>query len=320
MLGRFFYPAFFFGKNTMTDANTETVEFQTDNLQRFIFDNAAIRGEWVNLTHTWQHVITRRQYPVAIQSLLGEMMAAAALLAATVKMKGRLVLQIKSSGPVSLLMVECTSNNTLRAFAQWKGKIVDNASLLDMTGEGTLAITIDTEGSKKPYQGVVSLQGGSLSDMLEVYFKQSEQLETRIWLAADSHAVSGLFLQQLPKDKDDDEEQEHWSRISQLASTVTSRELLSLGAGTLLHRLFHEEECLLLNETNLSFSCNCSRERVIETISLLGQDDANKLLAEQGQIEVACEFCNEHYHFDDKAVSEVFSKVTTPDARSKTLH
>ena len=305
----------------MNDTTSDTAEFQSDNLQRFIFDNAPVRGEWVHLSESWQHVIQRRDYPPAIRNLLGEMMAAAALLAATVKIKGRLVLQIKSAGPVSLMMVECTSENTLRAFAQWDGHITDDASLVEMTSEGALAITIDAEGSKQPYQGVVSLQGDSIADVLETYFKQSEQLETRIWLAADSNVVSGLFLQQLPGEKEDKElDDEHWSRLSQLAATITTTELLELGAGTLLHRLFHEEECRLLSVTDLNFACACSRERVAETINLLGQEDAFDLLEEQGKIEVACEFCNEHYYFDKADVTEIFTASQHVESESKTIH
>lgn len=305
----------------MNDTTSETAEFQSDNLQRFLFDNAPVRGEWVHLTETWQHVLTRREYPPAIQRLLGEMMAAAALLTATVKIEGRLVLQIKSSGPVTLMMVECTSHNTLRAFAQWDGDVADDATLVEVTGEGALAITIDVEGSKQPYQGIVSLQGESISDVLETYFKQSEQLETRIWLAADSQSVAGLFLQQLPGSNDNKEEdEEHWLRLSQLAGTISNKELLELGSGTLLHRLFHEEECRLLLSTELSFSCNCSRERVAETIRLLGEEDANNLVEEQGKVEVACEFCNEHYHFDKADVTTLFSVVTHSNSDSKTVH
>lgn len=287
---------------------TEQTAFQSDTLQRFIFDNAPVRGEWVHLTESWQQVLIRRDYPPAIQCLLGEMMAAAALLAATVKIKGRLVLQSKSSGPVNLMMVECTSDNTLRAFAQWDGHVQDDASMSELMGEGVLAITIDVEGSKQPYQGVVSLEAETLSGVLETYFNQSEQLDTKIWLAADLNNVSGLFLQQLPSTEDDKEEgEEHWSRLCQLAGTITANELLNLGAGTLLHRLFHEEECRLLNSTELSFACSCSRERVADTITLLGEQDANDLVAEQGHIEVACEFCNEHYHFDKVDVATIFS-------------
>jgi len=306
----------------MNDTTSDTAEFQSDNLQRFIFDNAAIRGEWVHLTDSWKHVTSRREYPVAIQRLLGEMMAATALLAATVKIKGRVVLQIKSSGPATLMMVECTSENTLRAFAQWDGDVADDASLSEVTGEGALAITIDVEGSKQPYQGVVSLEGDSISSVLETYFKQSEQLDTRIWLAANSDAVSGLFLQQLPNSDNEnkDDEAEHWSRISHLASTVKSVELLELGVGTLLHRLFNEEECRLLAATDLSFSCNCSRERVGETIKLLGKHDAKDLVEEQGKVEVACEFCNEHYQFDKVDVARLFSDDSSVATDSDTVH
>ena len=292
---------------------------KTDNLQRFIFDNAPVRGEWVQLQDSWQEVLKRRQYPVAIQRLLGEMMAAAALLTATVKIDGRLVLQTKSNGPVSMMMIECTSNNTLRAFAQWNGEIKDDASLAEAVGEGSLAITIEVEGAKQPYQGVVSLNGDSLSSVLEVYFKQSEQLETHIWLASNENSVAGLFLQQLPGDKAEEDE-ENWSRISQLASTVKQNELLELGVGTLLHRLFNEEECRLLTATELSFACSCSRERVADTIQLLGKQDAKDLLDEKGKIEVACEFCNEHYQFDSVDVSQIFSEAELTQFESKTLH
>ncbi len=313
----------FFGIN-MTD--TETVEtqeneFQSDNLQRFIFDDIPVRGEWVHLSQSWKQVLTRREYPSAIRNLLGQMMAAAALLTATVKIKGRLVLQIKSEGPVNLMMVECTSENTLRAFAQWEGDIAENASLLEVTGEGALAITIDVEGSKQPYQGIVGLDGESIAGLLETYFKQSEQLETRIWLSADENAASGLFLQQLPsKAEQKKHDNENWSRLTQLAATVKNTELLELGAGTLLHRLFNEEQCRLLSLTELSFACACSRERVADTINLLGQADAMALVEEQDKIEVACEFCNEHYYFDKIDVSHIFSTSLSQEPESKTLH
>ena len=300
------------------------LSFQSDNLQRFIFDNAEIRGEWVHLHDTWQQVTSRREYPEAIQNVLGQMMAAAGLLAATVKIKGRLVLQIKSSGPVSLMMVECTSDNTLRAFAQWDEQetINDEASLSELTGEGTLAITIEVEGSKQPYQGIVSLGADTIAQLLETYFNQSEQLGTYVWLAANTEAVAGLLIQQLPStDHHSEAEEEHWLRISQLSATVTESELLSLGAGTLLHRLFHEEECRLLSATPLEFSCNCSRERVAKTISLLGEDDALQLIEERGSVEVACEFCNEHYHFDQADVTLIFNQTSgCPIFSSDTVH
>ncbi|MDH5591372.1 MAG: Hsp33 family molecular chaperone HslO [Gammaproteobacteria bacterium] len=307
--------------NDTTLKPSGVTSFQSDNLQRFIFDNAPVRGEWVHMQDSWQQVLTRREYPPAIQHLLGQMMAAAALLAATVKIKGRLVLQIKSAGPVDLMMVECTSDNTLRAFAQWDGHVADDATMVEVTGEGTLAITIEVEGAKQPYQGVVSLQGDSIAAVLETYFTQSEQLDTKIWLAADENAVAGLFLQQMPSEQHTkDEDEENWSRLSQLAATVTTSELLELGVGTLLHRLFHEEECRLLQATELTFACNCSRERVADTISLLGEKDAHDLLEEKGIIEAACEFCNEHYRFDKVDVAQIFSDVAPSSSDSSTLH
>jgi len=294
----------------MKESN-DTPSFQSDSLQRFIFDNAAIRGEWVHLHDTWQAVTSRRSYPVVLQTLLGEMMSAAALLAATVKIDGRLVLQIKSTGPVKVLMVECTSDDTLRAFAQWDedAAMAEDATLVDLTGEGTLAITIEVDGAAQPYQGVVALDGGSIPELLETYFRQSEQLKTRVWLSANTDMAAGLLLQQLPhaERSTEEDEEEAWVRISHLASTVSQDELVTLGAGTLLHRLFHEEICRLLTTTILSFACSCSRERVANTINLLGQHDAMELVEEQETIEVACEFCNEHYYFDKADVALIFA-------------
>lgn len=294
---------------------------KSDLLQRFIFDNAPIRGEWVSLQESWQEVLNRREYPAAIRRALGEMMGAAALLTATVKISGRLVLQIKSKGPVNLMMVECTSANTLRAFAQWEGEIADNLGLKDLTGEGTLAITIEVEGAKQPYQGVVSVRGNSIADTLETYFEKSEQLATKIWLYANDHNVAGLLLQQLPSEAAAKQHaEEDWSRISQLAATVTNEELLTLEMETLLHRLFHEEQVRLFEPTELRFACTCSRERVAETISMLGQDEVDQIIDAEGGIEVACEFCNEHYHFDKVDVAEIFSDTVPAEGDPDTLH
>jgi len=294
---------------------------KSDCLQRFIFDNAAIRGEWVGLQESWQEVLKRREYPPAIRRVLGEMMGAAALLTATVKISGRLVLQIRSEGPVNLMMVECTSDNTLRAFAQWEGDIADDAGLSEVTGEGNMAITIEAEGAKQPYQGVVSLQGNSIAETLETYFERSEQLATKIWLHANDHNVAGLFLQQLPSaEADKVAAEEDWSRVSQLAATITDEELLTLEVETILHRLFHEEQVRLFEPTLLKFACTCSRSRVAETISMLGQQEAEEILDAEGGIEVACEFCNEHYHFDKVDVAELFTDTVSADSDPDTLH
>lgn len=296
-------------------------DVKSDCLQRFIFDNAPIRGEWVSLQESWQEVLNRREYPTAIRHVLGEMMGAAALLTATVKITGRLVLQIRSEGPVSLMMVECTSDNTLRAFAQWDSDIADELGVADLVGGGTMAITIEAEDAKQPYQGVVSVEGNTIAETLETYFAQSEQLATKIWLYANDHNVAGLFLQQLPSEEAKKEQtEEDWSRISQLASTITDEELLTLEIETLLHRLFHEEQVRVFEPVQLKFSCTCSRDRVAETIGMLGQEEAEDILDSEGGIEVACEFCNEHYHFDRVDVTELFTKTVSAEADPDTLH
>lgn len=292
---------------------------QADHLQRFIFDNAAIRGEWLQLKETWQTVKSQRDYPPAVAALLGEMLAAASLLAETVKMNGRLVLQCRTDGPVSLLMVECTSDHTLRGLANWNGEIDDNASMQTLLGEGTLAITIENVEAKQPYQGIVSVQGESIAEMLEMYFVQSEQLQTRIWLKTDDETVAGLMLQQLPE-QDPDQQDEDWSRISQLAATVKAEEILTLDAVTLLHRLFHEETVRLLSTSVLEFACTCSRQRVADTIKLLGLEEAEDILEERGFVELACEFCNTHYQFDSVDVAALFNDPMNIQNESNTLH
>jgi len=292
---------------------------QADHLQRFIFDNAAIRGEWLQLKDTWQTVKNQRDYPPAVAALLGEMLAAASLLAETIKMNGRLVLQCRTNGPVSLLMVECTSEHTIRGLANWEGEISSEMTMQDLLGEGTLAITIENVDAKQPYQGVVSVQGESIAEMLEMYFVQSEQLKTRIWLTSDDHTVAGLMLQQLPE-QDVALHDEDWTRISHLASTVTHEEMLGLDAITLLTRLFHEETVRLLSTTMLEFACTCSRQRVADTIKLLGLDEAEEIISERGFVELACEFCNTHYQFDPVDVAALFSDPMTIQNDSNTLH
>ena len=301
-------------------SHTTISSSQSDHLQRFIFDNSPIRGEWVHLNQTWENILRRRDYPSALQQLLGEMMAAAALLAATIKLKGRLVLQTKSSGPVSMMVVECTSQYTMRAMAQWDNAAVgESEHLTELTGAGTLALTIETVDNPKPYQGIVALEGKSIAQVIENYFTQSEQLPTRIVLAANAEVTAGLLVQQLPSASQDEGEDEAWSRISHLTDTVTSQELLTLPAEIMLKRLFFQEQCRLLKASPIQFGCNCSRQRVANTIQLLGEKEARKVMIEQGVIEVVCEFCNEHYRFNQQQIETIFQQKTT-SFHSSTVH
>lgn len=281
-----------------------------DSLERFVFERAPIHGRIVHLDATWQAVLERRRYPEPVRDILGELMAAAALLTATLKFDGRLVMQVKSNGPITLLVVECSSERTMRALAQWEGDI-EPGSLQSLLGDGRLVITIEPNKGKESYQGIVELDGNSIAHLLEGYFDRSEQLATRIWLAADAHQATGMLLQRLPDRESPDEDA--WDRAVHLSSTLTRQELLALPAKDILHRLYHEEDIRLFQRVPMSFRCSCSRERVERVLHMLGEDEIRSILVEKGKVDVDCEFCGYHYELDAVEVEELFaSGHTTP--------
>jgi molecular chaperone Hsp33 len=278
-----------------------------DSLQRFVFEHAPIRGEVVHLDATWRAVLERRDYPPVLRDVLGEMMAAAALLASTIKFDGRLIMQVQGEGPVQLLVVECSSERAMRAVAQWRGEIPAfpaRASLAEILGSGRLAITIDPDKGKERYQGIVSLEGDSVAEAIEGYFARSEQLATRLWLAANAEQAAGLLLQRLPGASYDDDA---WDRAVHLASTLTRGELLDLPVPALIHRLYHEEDIRLFSRMPVSFRCSCSRARVEAVLRMLGPDEVQGILAEEGRVRVACEFCGSRYEFDPVDVAQLFA-------------
>jgi len=275
-----------------------------DTLTRFLFEHAPVRGEVVRLDATWRAVLANHAYPEPIRNLLGEMMAAATLLAATLKFDGSLIMQMQGSGPVTLAVVECSSEFHLRATAKWRDDLVpgDIAALL---GQGKFVITIDPKSSTQIYQGIVALEGTTVAEVLEHYMLQSEQLETRLWLASDGEQACGFLLQRLPEQESQDADA--WNRALNLGNTLSSDELLNLPAREILHRLFHEEDLRLFEPRPVSFRCTCSRERVANMLRLLGLDEVHSILAEQGKIEVDCEFCNRHYAFDAVDAEQLFA-------------
>lgn len=286
-----------------------------DSLQRFIFEHAPIRGEIVHLDATWQAVLERRDYPPRVRDVLGEMMAAAALLTATLKFEGRLIMQVQGRGPVNLLMVECTSNRTMRAIAQWNGDVPE-APLSDLVGDGRLAVTIDPSNGKERYQAVVELEGLSVAEAFENYFARSEQLDTRLWLAADPNQAAGMLLQKLPESPMADDDT--WNRAVHLSSTITRQELLALPVRDIIHRLYHEEDIRLFSRVPVSFRCSCSRERVESVLRMLGRDEIHSILAEQGTVRVDCEFCGNRYEFDRIDAEQLFASLhSTPAARTR---
>ncbi|HRL93477.1 MAG TPA: Hsp33 family molecular chaperone HslO [Pseudomonas sp.] len=281
-----------------------------DFSQRFLFDDSDVRGELVALHESYQHVLAKHDYPPAVAQLLGELMAAAALLVGTLKFDGLLVLQARSNGAVPLLMVECSSARELRGIARYESaQLGELATLSELMPDGVLAITVEpTQGQR--YQGIVDLDGADLAACLTNYFQTSEQLATRFWLHADGRRARGLLLQQLPADRllDADERQESWLHLLTLANTLSAEELLALDNETLLHRLYHEEALRLFEPNALSFRCSCSRERSANALVSLGLEDAENLVAEQGgAVVIDCQFCNERYSFDAADVAQLFA-------------
>lgn len=275
-----------------------------DTLTRFMFEHAEVRGESVRLDATWRAVLARHPYPEPVKKLLGEMMAACALLAATLKFEGALIMQMQGSGPVTLLVVECDSEFHLRATAKWRDDLA-HEDVRALLGDGKFVITIDPKTGGQAYQGIVALEGATVAEVLEHYMLRSEQLETRLWLASDAQQACGLLLQRLPEKTSEDEDA--WNRALNLAGTLTPEELLSLPAREVLHRLFHEEDLRLFEPQPVSFRCTCSRDRVTAMLRMLGLDEVRAILNEQGRIDVDCEFCNQHYSFDPVDAEQIFA-------------
>jgi molecular chaperone Hsp33 len=276
----------------------------TDSLQRFIFENTPVRGQLVHLDATWRAVLERHEYPPPLRSLLGELMAAGALLSATLKFEGALIMQMQGRGPVKLVVVEVTSEGTLRATATWDGEL-PKAPFAELLGGGRFVITVAPTDGTQSYQGVVAMDGESVAAVLEHYMQASEQVQTRLWLACDERQAAGMLLQKLPEDEGSDTDM--WNRATQLAATVTTEELLKLPAREVIRRLFHEEDVRVFESTPLAFRCSCSRERVTAMLRMLGRDEVQSVVEELGKVEVTCEFCRKRYTLDPVDAEQVFA-------------
>jgi len=286
-----------------------TKNLDTDCLRRFIFENTDVRGELVWLDASWHAVLERQSYPDTIRNLLGQAMAAAVLLSATIKFDGYLQLQLQGDGPLSLLLIEATAMRTVRGIARWEGE-VDGVDFRALTGEARLMLTIDPGEGGERYQGVIPVEGESLAATLEDYFAQSEQLDTRLWLAADARRAGGMLLQQLPGESNDEDD---WGRDVMLGETLTDDELLGLSAQDLLHRLYHEEDLRLFESEPVSFRCSCSNDRIESMLRGLGYDEVQDVLEEQGEVSISCEFCCQSYVYDAVDVERLFAASDQPD-------
>lgn len=308
-----------------------------DELHKFLFEGLPVRGMIVRLDAAWVEMLARRRdsestgpWPAPVAELLGQMAAAGALMQSNIKFNGALIMQIYGDGPVKVAVAEVQHDLSLRATAKVIGDVPADARLTDMVnagGGGRCAITLDPkerQPGQQPYQGVVPLRGPhgenleQLSDVLEHYMRQSEQLETRIVLAADEKVAAGLLIQRLPLEGEanlaaqtSEEQQaellEHFNRIATLAGSLTRDELLSLDVDTILRRLFWEEKVLRFEAQTPRFACTCSRERVAGMIRSLGREEADSILAERGAIDVGCDFCGQHYRFDAVDAAQIFT-------------
>ena len=284
-----------------------------DLLLPFLIEGAAARGSVVTLDATWREVMSRRDYPPLVRNLLGEAMAAAALLCSTIKFDGALVLQAQASAreaPIRLLVVECRSDFRMRAMAKLgvSPPELSTPTMSTLLGEGKLVITIDPKDGQASYQGIVSLEGGHLGAALEHYMAHSEQLDTRIHLAADAHSAAGLLIQRVPAaggnaTADTDS---NWQGVVALARTITPAELISLDLTEIVRRLFHQLDVRVFDARPTSFECTCSRERVAGMLRMLGRAEVDDIVAELGKIAVDCDFCNQAYDFNAVDAARLF--------------
>jgi molecular chaperone Hsp33 len=295
----------------------------SDLLLKFLFRDAPVRCEIVRIDDTWRRMLAHRTYPAPVTALLGEATAAALLLAANIKFRGALVLQVQGDGPVRLLVVECQSDLTVRATA----KLREGASiapddglpeLVNRGGHGRCAITLDPQDRRpgqQAYQGIVPLEGRTMADVLETYMRQSEQLDTRLWLAADHAAAAGLLLQRLPASgagASARPDPDAWDRARALCASLTPDELLRHEPDTLARRLFGQETLEALAPGTPRFDCTCSRERMERTLVTMGRSEAESIVAERGLIEVRCDFCGRRQVFDADAVRRLFGAAEAP--------
>lgn len=273
-----------------------------DQLHPFIFEQAAVRGNTVHLHNSLQTALQHQSLPEALKQTIGEFAAASALLTSTLKMDGKLILQLQSQGALQLLVVECTSTLDIRATAKVHGTLVGN-TLTDWIKDGQLVITLMPE-SGEPYQGIVPLEGDNIATMLENYMLRSQQIDTRLWLSVEGGHAAGLLLQKLPEHAESDTD--CWNRVQHLANTVTANELLTLDAITLLQRLFHEEEVRLFDGRAVRAFCSCSEANVHNMLKMLGQAEVRSILEEQGSVQIECDFCSKHYLIDEAEALALF--------------
>jgi len=303
-----------------------------DTLRKYLFEDRSVRAQLVNLETSWQAVLAHHALSPAVSRLLGELVAASALLAANLKFDGSLVLQLQGDGAIALIVVECRADLSLRATVKLReGRALPAdgtlQSLLNPGGNGRFIVVLDPRGgsgTQQPYQGVVPLEGESVAQALEHYMRASEQLDTRLWLAADDRRAAGLLLQRLPQQggRPAAQADETWVRAGHLAATLAPAELLDTDGDTLARRLYWQETLIAFEPQPVTWHCPCTRERVASMLHLLGHAEVESIIQEQGRVEVTCDFCGKPYEFDAVDCAALFAGPGGSEAHggNTTLH
>lgn len=286
-------------------------------LNRYLFEDLSVRGELVQLDEAYQRIISSKEYPAALQKLLGELLVSTTLLTATLKFEGSITIQLQGDGPVSLAVINGDHDQKIRGVARWEGDIADDATLHEMMGKGYLVITIEPKKGER-YQGVVGLEGETLADVIEGYFANSEQLKTRLWIRTGEHEgkkhAAGMMIQVMPDGTGTSEDFEH---LEQLTATVKNEELFTLPANELLYRLYNQDSVRLYEPQPVEFHCGCSRERSGAAIITVDKTEIYDILAEEGTISLHCDYCGTSYTFDEPEITELYTQATSGN---KTVH
>lgn len=285
----------FSARNSKSDSLNE--------VQNFIFEGLGIRGAIVRLEDTWSQVLAKHSYPANVRELLGEAVAATVLLTTGLKSTPQLSLQLQGEGPITLLLIQCSSELKVRGMAQWRDVTMGEPLL----GQGRLTVNIDTGEDGRRFQGIVPLAGPTLKECLEEYFRQSEQLPTRLALTGAGETVAGLLLQALP---DNDAADDSFETAAALAGTVSIDELSTLPATELLPRLFSDFTIRLFKPRAVAHDCRCTPEHLAGVVRMLGTDEVEGLIEETGQVEMTCEFCNRAFSFDEAEVARILAGET----------
>ncbi|CAD5359461.1 heat shock protein Hsp33 [Enterobacter cancerogenus] len=286
---------------------------QHDQLHRYLFEQFAVRGELVTVSETWKQILENHNYPLPVKNLLGELLVATSLLTATLKFAGDITVQLQGDGPMTLAVINGNNQQQMRGVARVQGDVPENADLKTLVGNGYLVITISPEEGER-YQGVVGLEGDTLAACLEDYFMRSEQLPTRLFIRTGEvdgqPAAGGMLLQVLPAQDAQTNDFEH---LATLTETIKAEELFTLSATDVLWRLYHEEEVTVYDPQAVEFKCTCSRERCAGALKTLPDEEIDSIMAEDGEIDMHCDYCGTHYVFNSMDIAEIRNNASPAD-------